>query len=268
MRSNIIINKKNGNNKNLTIEDYFEDIFNEILNIKDGIRIDKEGIKYLLFCNDELLCSFKVNCNEELYDYIIDMFFKDSSYHYYGDVNLERLEFNLRDYCYELNDKNYRITKNGYGISAEIIRCNNGIAIEIEEKDIDENIFKVVINNISFEDSLETIFNKLSVLSLNDNIKIKKYKKLNTCDYREQITDLLVIRNSSLEAYQATINKKINGEEINYVLKKDNENYTITILNSSIEGFNHAYFAINEQINFVNQIKGKEKVYSRVKGKK
>lgn len=268
MKSSIVLNKKNENSKNLKIENYFEDIFKEMLNIKDNIRIDKEGIKYLLFCNDELLCSFKVNCNEELYDYIIDVFFKDSSYHYYGDVNLERLEFNLRDYCYELDERNYRITKNGYGISAEITKGNNGLAIEIEEKDMDEKIFMLVINNISLDDSLETIYSKLSVLSSNDNIKMKKYRKLNTCDYREQISDLLIIRNSSLEAYQATINKKINGEEINYVLKKDNENYTITILNSSIEGFNHAYFAINEQINFVNQIKGKEKVYSRIKSKK
>lgn len=264
MISNIVINKKIGN---LTIENYFEEIFKQMLNISDNIKIEKEGIKYILFYNDELLCSFKVNHNEELYDYVIDVFFKDSSYHYYGDENLERLEFNLRDYCYEINDRNFRITKSGYGIFGEITSGNNGIAIEIEEKNIDEKLFGVVINTISLDNSLETIYNKLSVLFSTDNLKIKKYKRLNTCDYREHITDLLVIRNSSLEEYQATINKEINGEVVNYILKKDNENYTITILDSSIEGFNHAYFAINEQIKFVNQIKGKEKVYSRIKGK-
>ena len=87
--------------------------------------------------------------------------------------------------------------------------------------------------------------------------------KLNTCDYREKITDLLVIKYGEIQEYIADVVVDIGDKERNFVFSKNNNNYSITFNNGSIEDFTSSYFLANEQVEFIKKIEQKQKKLSR-----
>jgi len=260
MRSSIVIDKIN--NQGFLIKNNPVEILKNIFNIEGNFEIVEGQNEYLVYCNNNKLCNFNVTY-EEICDYVININYKGVSYHYFCDEEKERLRLKLMDYCFDKEEKNIRIANYEYATDAEITKGNKGIAIEIEEKNINTKMFEIIVSSLNFEDSIEKIYNRLSVLSSNNNIKIKKYIKLNTCDYREKITDLLIIRDGNLEEYITSVNTNINGSELNYILKKGINGYSVSFFNNSIETIQSSYLALNNQVDFVKKIEKKNKVLTK-----
>lgn len=262
MKRSIIIDKEDSNGyliRNNPIK-----VIKNIFDIERDLRIEKENNEYCVFYDSKLLCKYSVTY-EELYDYIINILYKGEEYHYYCDEENERLRLNLREYCYSNDGKNIRILDNGYGASAEITENDKGLAIDIEEKDIDISKFKEIINSLDFESPLNIIFNKLKLVCSNEDVKIKKYSKMNTIHYEEKVTDLLIIRNGILQNYLTSIDTNIFGKNMKYKLKKDIEGYSVSFNDDSIAAFRSSHFVLDEQMDFVHklELKTKKKILSK-----
>jgi len=257
MRSNVIIKKENSNG--YLINNNPIEIIKNIFNIEGKFEIKKENNKYFVFCNDKLLCSYIVSY-EELYDYIISISYKNCVYQFYCDEDSNSLKINLHEYYFFEKDKNIRIVNNGYGVSTDISKEHNAMSVELEKKDINLKQFENIVRTFELKDSLEIIYNKLSCLQANDNLKIKKYTFYNL---DENVSDLLVIRDGNLKEYFTSVSKNVDNNVLNYVLKKDSNGYSVAFLNNSIDLIRNSYFALDEQVGFVRQIESKKRVLSK-----
>lgn len=264
MRSSLLIKNESKIKKSFLINENPEYVLKQLLGIDGDVKVVRNDNKYLLYNNGKLLYNFNVSYQDgyELYDYVINVFDENSSYHYFCDDNHEGMKANLREYCFEENNTNYRIV-NSYYFCVDITKGNKGLAIEIEDQNIDIKFLESIIKKISLEDTLKDMYNKLSVITNCSNIKIKKYIKLNTCDFREKITDLLVIRNNELLEYLTNVTILVNNKERKFTFSKNNNNYSITFVDGSVDDFTSSYFLANEQVEFIRKIDTKKKALSK-----
>ena len=148
------------------------------------------------------------------------------------------------------DNKDYFITKYNYVYEGMIIdRCNK-IYIQIIDNTLNDKIFNDLLSIIDSSYTLEDIYNKLNYYA---NIKIIKSKLIDN-KTNELITDKLVIKNNSLEDLKLTIN----NQEKKYIIEKNNDNYIVTYINSSLEDINKSYFTINNSTSFVKKLERKK----------
>ena len=151
---------------------------------------------------------------------------------------------------YKKDNKDYFITKYNYVYEGIITdRCNK-IYIQIIDNTLNDKIFNDLLSIIDSSYTLEDIYNKLNYYT---NIKIIKSKLIDN-KTNELITDKLVIKNNSLEDLKLTIN----NQDKEYIIEKNNDNYIVTYINSSLEDINKSYFTINNSTSFVKKLERKK----------
>ena len=169
---------------------------------------------------------------------------------YLIDEDSEMLKINMNTYSYKKDNKDYFITKYNYVYEGIITdRCNK-IYIQIIDNTLNDKIFNDLLSIIDSSYTLEDIYNKLNYYT---NIKIIKSKLIDN-KTNELITDKLVIKNNSLEDLKLTIN----NQDKKYIIEKNNDNYIVTYINSSLEDINKSYFTINNSTSFVKKLERKK----------
>lgn len=262
MKEKVYMNK-NGKSGYLIKEEPIQ-VLKSIFNIEGNFEIKKEQRDFLLYCNNELICKFNITYSE-LFDYIINIYYKGCVYHYYCDDDIESLRLNMMEYNFNRENKDIRIFSSSYSVSADIIENDKGIAVEIGEKIENLKMFEQIVSSLKMDDSLEKIYNKLSIFLSDGNIKIKKYSKMNTVDYREKVTDLLIVRDGILQSYLTSVDTNIYGKNMRYELKKDMEGYSVSFNGDSIAEFNALHFVLGEKMRFVSKLEfdAKKKLLSK-----
>lgn len=246
-----IINLKNYKDNTLNIDTYMESIIRNIFDTNKSIKIlKKDRYNYLIYLEDNYECNLILNNCIDLYDYEIKLIYKDKMFTYLIDEDSEMLKINMNTYSYKKDNKDYFITKYNYVYEGMIIdRCNK-IYIQIIDNTLNDKIFNDLLSIIDSSYTLEDIYNKLNYYT---NIKIIKSKLIDN-KTNELITDKLVIRNNSLEDLKLTIN----NQDKKYIIEKNNDNYIVTYINSSLEDINKSYFTINNSTSFVKKLERKK----------
>lgn len=247
--TNKIINYSDIKNKKYFFNINLNEIFGEILEIDKKIEINKDENN--IYLNDEKICSFTIDDNCMLYKTVIKIMKDDILYKYDVNENQECLMVMLNSCSFTKNEVNYSIERCYSKYFVDIRSKNKGIYLVLEDNLNDEFDIVGCFSEINICDNIKDIYNKVNKkFNIFNNITIRKYNILNTVDSKEINTDLIIIENGCLIDYLTTIEKL--GKK--YVIKKDNNNYSITLLNSSIDGLLSTYFDLNEQVKFVKKL--------------
>ena len=127
---------------------------------------------------------------------------------------------------------------------------NTGVYIEYETNYMDTDIIEV-LDNLTFDESLEEIYNLINnYLEDYRTLTITRYKISKY--FKKTITDRLYLIGNNLQEFKMTVDNK-------YIVKKEDNNYVITYLDSDIEDIEKSYFNLNNQINFVKKLERKKK---------
>ena len=242
----VILNKKIELYKKIDkiIKNIIEEKNIEIKNV-----IDNEFVAYN---NDnKVLCNFVINDSHYKDTYIIRLIKENILYEYHINFIKDKITLNLKKCIYHTDELTYNIIRYDGKQIIDIKKGNKGITIEINDTFKDEQEVIELIQNIQFSDDVINIYKEISIKQkIIDNIKIKKYSILNTCDFRENISDLIIVDNGNLLEYLITIEK----ENKKYIIKKEGNNYLIKLINTSLEDINNIYFELNDQIKFVKKL--------------
>jgi len=239
-------------NKKLELYKKIDKIIKNIIeekNIEIKNVIDNE---YVAYNNDnKILCNFVINDSYHKDTYIIRLIKENIMYEYHINFVKDKILLNLRKCNFHTDELNYNIIRYAGKQMIDIKKENKGIAIEVIDTFKDEQELIELIKNIEISDDIIKIYKKINIKQkIINNIKIKKYSILNTCDFKELISDLIIIDNGILTEYLTTIEK----EDKKYIIKKEGSNYLIKLINSPLEDINNIYFELNDQIKFVKKL--------------
>mgnify|MGYP007069901859 CR=1 FL=1 len=254
MKTNVVINKSiyeiYQKNKMDRIKTYIEDIIYNMYNIKGEVKIVNDNEYYLLLIDDIYVFRFTFDNDVTLEDYIIRVYLDDKVYTYTLFDDIKQITLNLTNVLYQKEDREYSISNFNYGKGIEIHNNNVGIYIEYETNYMDTDIIEV-LDNLTFDESLEEIYNRIN--NYLEDYRTLSITKYNISKYfKKVITDRLYLIGNNLQEFKMTVDNK-------YIVKKEDNNYVITYLDSDIEDIEKSYFSLNNQINFVKKLERKKK---------
>jgi len=265
MKNRFIIEKKNIEKiinydeikkKNFFLNVNLKKIFKDLLDFDEELKIEKgENNDNIVYQKDKPLCSFIIDDDCMLYKYIIKIAKDNILYEYDIIENPKSLIGSLKSASFIKNGINYSMERYYSKYFIDIKSNNKGIYLVLENSTDEERDIPKLIAEINLDDKIEKIYDKLSpMFNTYNNLTIKKYNILNTIDMKEINTDLIIIEKGRLIDYLATIEK----QEKKYIIKKERDNYSITLLNSSIDGLLSTCFDIDRQVKFVKKLEKKK----------
>lgn len=265
MKKEVIIQVKKNNSKIVNyddlkkndskLENYFEEIIKEILEIDTEFELYQiDNKNYILLNKDKELISELNVSSTNLKHYVVNMNKDNKLYEYRIDIFRDIIKTKIKSCKFIKNNVNYIINVYNQYRLINICDKDNGITIEVKNEDNDEEKIIESVININIEDGIKEIYEKINKKISFADIKIKKSKLINSRFMQELITDIIIINNNRLEDFLITITKK----DKTYKIKKENNNYSLSVINSSIEALTSAYFEINEQVQFVKKLEKKK----------
>lgn len=259
MKEKITIKRKDINNINLEL--YIDAIINELYgdsiatittyensNICEIMTAKKK--KIVILQNTYAITEHKLKC-------IID----NIVYEYNISYDKKNIYLTLQEIKFTKNKEDYHITFIGNSKLINIKRENNATQFEMDDYLISKEELLEKISLISANDNLKETYLKIESLiekPINEfsSLKIKKYIINNNNYSRENITDIISIHNNKLIEFMITINKN----NKTYVIRKDNNNYSITLINAIVDNeISSFYFDINEEASFIKKLERKNK---------
>lgn len=245
-----VLKDKNKNN----IEEYLKDIIEKIYCL-EVLKIEKDNKNYLLYSQDKLICKAKLNRFDFCYDYLLNIFEDNIIYSFFIEDAGDKLILYLRDYYLTKEDISYHIIDLGYGFCIRLIGQEKGIEINYEGRNIDKDTLLKMFAKVDLNISIEEIYQKFAPFIQENTLKIRKYNINSSRNTKEENTDVLTIKRNSVEEFMNT--KIINNKK--YVIKKENNNYSITCYNAEACELNSSYLVFEDSIDFVKKLEKRKK---------
>lgn len=235
------------------INNNLSNIIKEILEINYEIKLEENNNAIIVTnINNNKICELHIN--KSLYDnYSLKINKNNILYEYKIKLNKDKLNLNIKSIKFVKDNNKYNVSIYDRFNLININKKDRQVTIELEKELKLEELIKVT-GNIILNDEINIIYEKISKEILFDNIKIKKSYILNHNVMQELITDLIVVKERVLEEFLTTIIKN----DKKFKIRKEGNNYSLTVINSSIESLISAYFEINEQVQFVKKLEKKK----------
>lgn len=254
-----IINYLDLKNRNYFIEKNIETILKRIFDINTGIKIkylkqDNE-FKFEVYEKEKLYCTGNSTVSYYQNRSILQIKKDNTVYEYLVTFIGNKIEIILQRLIYEKNNTHYTILIYNDTYFIEIKNNDNRTLINIQDENYDiKKIFETTIS-IENSDDVTTVYNKIiRVIKQVNNLEIKKNKILDKKTTTEIPVGTLTINEGVLIDYLNTIDK--NGKK--YTIKKEGNNYSYILNDSTTEDFLSSYFDFSEQVQFIKKLEKKK----------
>lgn len=249
-----VIDYKEIKNKNCYLNLNLKKIIKDIFNLDREIEIKKSKDYDIVYINDEIFCTFSIDDNCMLYKYLIKIV-KDNIIYIYDIIEDPKNMFGKFKTCsFKKEDTKYIVERYYSKYLIDIKGEKKGICMAFGSNVDNISTIIQLLSNIEVYDKIETIYKKIIDNSnINTDLTIKKYNILNTVDSRQIDTDLIIIENGKLINFLSIVEK----ENKKYIIKKERDNYSVTLLNNSLNGLLSSCFDMTEQFNFIKKLEKK-----------
>lgn len=235
---------------NCNVIEYIDEILKQLFELENIEMSMESNNSYLITSNDEKICNLYI---ETLLNYnVLKILIDNKTYIYHVKETNSNFLIELKEY----NDCHDKLLYNLYFSQDKCLIHINGndnyLYLEVNNNDKEEIINKV--DNIDIDDDIIKIYKKIITLSYDNTLIIRKVKLVNISNSNEDVTDLLVLKNSDLVEFKMTINK----ENRKYVIERKYGEYKITFTSSVLSDFNNSYFEIGDTIGFIKKLEKKK----------